>query len=61
MSKKKFGLLLNYEKIDGGFVMNIFTIFRFAFQTGDDSLGNFLQFNFGLYRLNLTLQLGLDE
>ena len=58
---KKFGVLLNYEKIDGGFFLNIFTIFRFGVMVGDDSVGNFLQFNFGLYRLNVTLQLGIDE
>ncbi len=60
MSKKKFGILWNYKQIKGGFMLNIFTIFRFALQLGTDMGGKFVQFQFGIYNVSLTLQLGID-
>jgi len=61
MSKNKsFGILWNFEAFKGGFFVNIFTIFRFGCMVGDDLSGNFIQFNFGLYKLSLTMQFGVD-
>ena len=60
MRDDRFGILWHFKKVEGGFMLNIFTIFRFAFQAGGDVGGNYLQFQLGLYKLSATLQLGID-
>jgi|2_EtaG_2_1085320.scaffolds.fasta_scaffold132707_2 hypothetical protein len=60
MSKEPFGVLWHFKKLKNGFMLNIFTIFRFAFQADADEGGSYLQFQFGLYKLSATLQLGVD-
>tara|TARA_Y100000310_G_C20222316_1_gene596305 strand:- start:236 stop:424 length:189 start_codon:yes stop_codon:yes gene_type:complete len=62
MSKdNSFGILWNFETFDSGFFVNLFTIFRFGCMVGNDVAGEFIQFNFGIYRLALTLQFGIDK
>lgn len=61
VDEQKFNKLLNFIKIEGGYLINILTFFRLGFQFTHDEGGGFVQLNFGFYRLNITLQIGVDN
>lgn len=55
-----FNTLWNWKRTDGGFILNIFTIFRICFMMDEDFNGKFIQFNIGIYKLSITIQIGID-
>ena len=58
---KSFNIFWNFKRIEGGFVLNVFTIFRLCTQLSQDFNGKFIQFNIGIYKLTITIQIGIDS
>ena len=58
--KKQVGRILAINIFDGGFSALFLRIFRLAFMVSYDKHGDFIQFNFGIWKLGVTIQFSID-
>ena len=59
--RKQAGIILDINKFSGGFSALFLRIFRLAFMISYDTHGDFIQFNFGIWKFGVTIQFSVDS
>ena len=59
--KQQVGKIFAINKFDGGFSALFLRLLRLAVMVSYDEHGDFLQFNFGIWKLGVTIQFAVDN